>query len=117
MANYQSDVREVFQALADPTRLAVIGRLARGPQAVSELAKPFDMALPSFIKHLAVLEKADLVSTSKAGRTRTCHMRPEAMREAASWLEEQRAIWEARTVRLADYAENLAQTEKANERQ
>ena len=109
MANYQLNVREVFQALADPTRLAVIGRLANGPQPVSELAKPFDMALPSFMKHLAVLEKADLVSTSKAGRTRTCRIRPEAMREAASWLEKQHAIWEARTDRLADYAEHLAQ--------
>jgi DNA-binding transcriptional ArsR family regulator len=96
MANLDS----IFHGLADPTRRAVIARLASGPAPVSELAAPHDMALPSFLKHLKVLEGGGWIETRKAGRVRTCRLRPEAVAAAEGWLGEQRALWTARLDRL-----------------
>lgn len=90
----------IFQALADPTRRAVIGRLGRGPASISDLAQPFEMALPSFMKHIHALETSGLIRTSKAGRVRTCAIETERFGMVESWLSAQRAIWEARTDRL-----------------
>lgn len=95
-----------FHALADPTRRAVISRLMRGPAPVKELAEPFDMGLPSFMKHLRVLEKDGLITSEKIGRVRTCRVNAQKLAAAESWLAEQRALWQARTDRLADYVEN-----------
>lgn len=90
----------VFLALADPTRRAVIGRLGRGPASVSELARPFDIGLPSFLKHIRCLEDSGMIRTTKSGRTRTCTIDSSGLAQAEHWLAEQRAIWEARTDRL-----------------
>lgn len=99
----------VFQALADPTRLAIVGVLGRGPATVSALAAPFPMALPSFMKHLWVLERCGVIRSSKAGRVRTCELLPAALTQAERWLVEQRATWEARSDRMAAFAEQLHQ--------
>ncbi|MDH4147866.1 MAG: metalloregulator ArsR/SmtB family transcription factor [Acidimicrobiia bacterium] len=90
----------MFRALADPTRLAVIERLSIGPASVSELARPFDMALPSFMQHLSVLEAAGLVRSHKAGRTRTYQLEPGALQQAATWLTTHRNHWERRLDQL-----------------
>jgi DNA-binding transcriptional ArsR family regulator len=103
MENYQLDA--AFHALADPTRRAVVSRLTRGPAPVKELAEPFAMGLPSFLKHLRVLEKDGLIVSRKVGRVRTCRVNAERLAAAESWLSEQRALWQARTDRLADYVE------------
>lgn len=97
----------LFQALADPTRRALLGALARGPASVSELARPFDMALPSLMAHLRKLEEAGLIETRKDGRVRTCALVPEALAPVRGWLDEQRALWEGRLDRLEDYVTRL----------
>jgi DNA-binding transcriptional ArsR family regulator len=93
----------VFRALADPTRLAVVERLGRGPAATSELADDFDMALPSFLQHLKVLEESGLVASRKQGRVRTYRLTPDPLRQAEHWLSEQRDVWERRLDRLDEH--------------
>jgi DNA-binding transcriptional ArsR family regulator len=92
MANYPASVNQVFHALADPTRCAIVCALIGGAQTVSALAAPFDMALPSFMKHLTVLESSGLIRSSKQGRTRTCELVPEGLRQAEQWLASSRAL-------------------------
>lgn len=84
----------IFQALADPTRLAVVERLSIAPAAASELAKPFAMALPSFMQHMGVLERAGIVTSHKSGRTRVYQLAPGALQLASAWLSEFRNHWE-----------------------
>ncbi|HTM81067.1 metalloregulator ArsR/SmtB family transcription factor [Asticcacaulis sp.] len=105
MENYQTSLDAAFHALADPTRRAVLSRLAQGPAPVTELAAPFDMGLPSFMKHLNILQTDGLISSEKVGRVRTCRVNAEKLAAAETWLSEQRALWQARTDRLADYVE------------
>lgn len=93
----------VFRALSDPTRRRVLERLGRSPATVSELAAPFDMALPSFVQHLSVLEKSGLVSSRKKGRVRTYTLVPRRMKAAEDWLSRQRALWERRLDQLDEY--------------
>lgn len=112
MDNNQAALDSVFRALADPTRRAVVRRLGRGAATVGDLAKPFGMALPSFMKHIGVLEACGLIASQKTGRVRTCTIRPGRLAAAETWLDEQRALWEGRADRLAGYAENLASEEK-----
>jgi DNA-binding transcriptional ArsR family regulator len=100
MDHYQARLDGVFHALADPTRRAVLGRLGRGPATVSELAKPFDMALPSFMKHIRLLEGNGFIRTRKHGRVRTCTLERKPFAAAEAWLADQHALWEARTDRL-----------------
>ena len=100
MAQYSSQLDGVFHALADPTRRAVLGRLGTGPASVGELAAPFDMALPSFMKHIRYLENAGWIRTRKTGRVRTCTLEKESFDVIETWLSEQRSIWEGRTDRL-----------------
>ncbi len=107
MANQLSRLDHVFSALADPTRRAIIARLSQGEASVGELAHPFDMALPSLMKHIRVLETGGLVTSAKHGRVRTCRLKPAAMEGAEHWLSEQRAMWEARFDRLETYAISL----------
>jgi DNA-binding transcriptional ArsR family regulator len=90
-----------FQALADPTRRAVIERLCRGPASVSELAKPFDMTLAAVVQHVQVLEAAGLVKTEKVGRVRTVSLDPKGMRAAEDWLAARRTRLEQQLDRLA----------------
>jgi len=113
MGNNQTTLDTVFHALADPTRRAVIQQLGRGSATVSELAAPFDMALPSFMKHIGVLEASGLIGSEKVGRVRTCTIKPKKLAAADTWLDEQRALWEGRADRLAEYVETLVSEEKA----
>jgi len=94
---------EVFQAIADPTRRAMVERLARGPASVSELARPLPMSLAAVVQHLQVLEAAGIVSSAKAGRVRTCQLEPAGLRAAEDWLRRQRTAWEHRLDRLGEY--------------
>ncbi|MDC9825916.1 metalloregulator ArsR/SmtB family transcription factor [Devosia sp. ZB163] len=103
MAQHQTQLDDVFLALADPTRRAVIARLGRNEASVSELAAPFEMALPSFMKHIRVLEDAGLIHTSKHGRVRTCRIDTARLSLIDGWLDEQRRTWEGRTDRLEQF--------------
>jgi DNA-binding transcriptional ArsR family regulator len=105
MGNYYQPLDTTFQALADPTRRAVVGRLVSGPASVSELARPFAMGLPALMKHLRVLEDSGLIGSRKTGRVRVCHLNLPRLAGAEAWLAEQRNLWEARTDRLAEYVE------------
>lgn len=103
MDEYSAHLDSIFQALADPTRRAVLGRLGHGPASISELAEPFAMALPSFMKHIHMLESSGLIRTAKHGRVRTCAIEATRFGEINQWLEEQRAIWDGRADRLEQY--------------
>src|SRR5689334_12592483 len=103
MDQYSDQLSGLFQALTDPTRRAVIRRLSRGPASVTELAAPFDMALPSFMKHIHFLEQSGWIETIKRGRVRTCAINEQPFAAVESWLSEQRALWEARTDRLESF--------------
>lgn len=102
MPNLQN-TNQIFHALSDATRMAVIAQLSHGPASVSDLAKPYDMALPSFTQHLGVLEKSGLVRSSKQGRVRTYQLNSAAVSEAIGWLDEIRLQWEQRLDRLDNY--------------
>jgi DNA-binding transcriptional ArsR family regulator len=93
----------VFRALSDPTRRQVLERLSRSPASVSELAAPFEMALPSFLEHLKVLEGCGLVHSRKTGRIRTYQLAPKRLRLAEDWLGKQRTLWEQRLDQLDSY--------------
>lgn len=95
-AEGRSRLDETFAALADPTRRAILARLARGDAYVGELAEPFAMSLPAVSRHLKVLERAGLISRSKEAQWRVCRLEPGPLREAAHWVERYRAFWEAR---------------------
>jgi DNA-binding transcriptional ArsR family regulator len=101
------ELGRVFQALTDPTRRAVLERLTRGPAPVSELAQPFEMALPSFVQHLQVLENCGLVQSKKQGRVRTYTLAPQPLKAAEHWLSAQRAHWERRLDALDDFLKTL----------
>jgi DNA-binding transcriptional ArsR family regulator len=107
MAKYEPNLSLIFQALSDPTRRAMLARLGQGAVPVSELARPTGLALPTVMRHLAVLEEADLIATEKTGRIRMCSARPETLAATEDWLAQQRAVWEARTDRLEDYVMQL----------
>jgi DNA-binding transcriptional ArsR family regulator len=103
MEQYSQQLDIVFQALSDPTRRAVLGRLGKGPASISELAKPFDMALPSFMKHIRLLEDGGWIRTRKSGRVRTCAIEKKPFAVVETWLSEQRALWDGRTDRLEQF--------------
>ena len=109
MAKFDPDLDLIFQALSDPTRRAMLARLGKGAVPVSELARPTGLALPTVMRHLSVLEEAQLIATEKTGRTRMCHARPETLAATADWLAEQRALWEGRADRLEAYVMTLMQ--------
>jgi DNA-binding transcriptional ArsR family regulator len=110
MVLYQaSDPRaidEVFAALADPTRRAILNRLRRGEASMSELAKPFSVTLPAIAKHVRVLERAGLLSHHKTGRVRRCRMEADRLRLASDWLEGYRNFWTTRLDALARHLES-----------
>jgi DNA-binding transcriptional ArsR family regulator len=111
MPQLQPRLDRVFQALADPTRRAVVARLSTGPTSTSDLARNFRMALPSFTQHLGVLEECGLVRSRKVGRVRTWELRPEPLQAASHWLDRQRAMW----VRRLDQLDRYLATMKENE--
>ena len=100
-----------FGALADPTRRAILARLARGEATVTELAAPFDMSLPAVSRHLKVLQRAGLIEQGRQAQWRPCRLKPEALRDVADWVGEYRRYWEASFDRLDDYLKELQQTE------
>jgi DNA-binding transcriptional ArsR family regulator len=101
----------VFQALADPTRRAMVERLVRGPASVSELSRPLAMSLPAVMQHLQVLEACGLIRSQKVGRVRTCHIEPAGLRAAEAWIASQRTAWESRLDRLGEYLTEPGTTE------
>ena len=103
MAKYSEVLDDVFAALADPTRRAVIGELGRGPASVGELAQSASMTLPSFMKHVRTLERCGLIHTKKSGRVRTCTLDRTRLGVVDGWLAEQRVVWEDRTDRLEQF--------------
>lgn len=105
-------VDRVFRALSDTTRRSVLEKLSVRPASVSELAAPFDMALPSFIGHLKVLEESGLVRSYKRGRIRTYEIAPEQIKLAEDWLGEQRRLWERRLDRLDAYLMKMKEEHK-----
>lgn len=115
MLNYQTPLDLAFQALADPTRRAIVERLAQGPATVGELKAPFLMSLPAVMQHLAVLETSGLVVSQKSGRVRTCRINPAALAEAERWIAERRLEWERRLDRLGDYLKTLESEGKSDE--
>jgi len=103
MANHDQTIDHVFRALADSTRREVLRQLMAGPASVKTLAAPHNMALPSFMKHIAVLEDSNLISTQKVGRVRTCNLRPETLSTAEQWITDTRSFWETRLEALGQY--------------
>jgi DNA-binding transcriptional ArsR family regulator len=106
MAQYSSPLDDVFAALADPTRRAVVGVLGGGPASVGELAQSASMTLPSFMKHVHTLERCGLIHTAKSGRVRTCMLNRKRLGVVDGWLAEQRAVWEGRIDRLERFVSN-----------
>jgi DNA-binding transcriptional ArsR family regulator len=105
-----------FSALADPTRRAILARLALGETSVGELAEPFDMSLPAISKHLKVLEHAGLISRTREAQYRPCRLEPEALMGVDAWLEEYRRLWTERFGRLDAYLKELQAKGKKNVR-
>ena len=103
MEHSSDHLNGIFQALADPTRRAVLRQLGRGPASIGALAQPFEMALPSFMKHIHFLEDKGLIRTQKHGRVRTCTLEKARLAVVDDWLGEQRALWEERTDRLEQF--------------
>ena len=102
---------DVFYALSNSTRRKVLEQLSVGPATVSELAAPFDMKLPSFVQHLAVLEQTRLVKSKKRGRVRTYEIAPERFKVVEDWLTARRQLWEARLDRFDHYVKQLKEKE------
>jgi DNA-binding transcriptional ArsR family regulator len=100
-------LNDTFAALADPTRRAILARLADGEATVTELAKPFAISLPAISKHLKVLERAGLIVRSRAGQWRPCRLEPAPLEDAAEWLEAYRQFWEGSFDRLADHLQEI----------
>jgi DNA-binding transcriptional ArsR family regulator len=105
-----------FAALADPTRRAILARLAQGERSVTELAEPFDMSLPAVSKHLRVLERAGLIARGREAQWRPCRLDAAPIKDVAEWAERYRAIWEARFDRLDTYLQRLQTKEKKHAR-
>ena len=102
-----------FSALADPTRRAILARLATGEASVTELAEPFAMSLPAVSKHLKVLERAGLISRGRAAQWRPCRLAPEPLKDAAGWIDEYRRFWDESLDRLAEFLDETRPTEDA----
>ncbi len=97
-----------FHALSDPTRRAMVQRLARGPASVSDLARPLSISLPAVMQHLQVLEASGIVKSEKVGRVRTCTVEPKRLSDAERWIAQRRDQWESKLDRLADYLDATA---------
>ena len=107
-----SDLSATFSALADPTRRAILARLALGETSVTELAQPFKMSMPAVSKHLKVLQRAGLISRGRAAQWRPCRIEPAALKDVDDWLERYRGFWEASLERLDQYLKQLQAKEK-----
>jgi DNA-binding transcriptional ArsR family regulator len=107
----------VFAALADPTRRAILARLAAGEASVTELAKPFEMTLPAISKHLKVLERAGLIERGREAQWRPCRLQAGPLKNASDWIEQYRQFWEESLGRLGDYLHELQTKEKQGNEQ
>ncbi|MEE9095289.1 ArsR/SmtB family transcription factor [Pseudarthrobacter phenanthrenivorans] len=103
----------VFAALADPTRRAILSRLAAGDATVSELAEPFSMTLPAVSKHLKVLEASGLISRTRDAQFRPCHLERTALKEVGDWVEEHRRVWDERLGKLDDHLKTVQGTKRS----
>lgn len=112
----EDQLSRTFEALAAPTRRAILARLAQGPATVGELAAPFEMSLPAVSRHLKVLEQAGLIRRERRAQWRRCHLEPAALAEAGAWIERQRTFWEARFDALARYLETAKGKDEDNGR-
>jgi DNA-binding transcriptional ArsR family regulator len=112
MADVTDHLSPIFAALADPTRRAIVARLADGEATVSDLAAPFDMSLPAISKHLKVLQRAGLVEQGRQAQWRPCRLKPEPLRDVAAWLERYKEFLGERYDRLDEYLRELQDTEK-----
>jgi len=115
MDKFSVDTDLVFAALADRTRRAVVQRLSAGPCSVSELARDFPIALPSFMKHITALEASGLIRTRKTGRVRSCELNRAGLGVVEHWLDAQRRSWEQQTDRLQAFAEDEARSESEHQ--
>lgn len=113
--NTTEQLDRTFAALADPTRRAILARLASGRASVGELAEPFHMSKPAISKHLKVLRRAGLITQGREAQRRPCSLEPTALKEAADWLEEYRRLWEQRLDRLGDYLREVQGKEHEDE--
>jgi DNA-binding transcriptional ArsR family regulator len=116
MLKQRPPVDDVFRALGDPTRRAMVERLGQGPATVSELAQPLEITLSAVVQHLAILESSGLTSSEKVGRTRTCRLQPVGLRLAEDWFAGQRAIWDRRLDRLGEVLEADSSIQKHADR-
>ncbi len=107
MANHSSDLDRTFAALSDPIRRAIVSQLCEGPRSVSELSQPFEIALPSLLKHVRVLEESGLISSEKTGRVRTCRIERRALQETEAWIHRHVATWERRLDRLEAHVQRM----------
>lgn len=107
MAKFSTDLDKAFFALADPTRRAIVSRLCHGPKSVSELSEPFELALPSLLKHVRVLEQSGLISSEKIGRVRTCKIEPDALHATEGWIHQHVSAWEQRLDRMEAHIERM----------
>lgn len=116
LVNYMATDRlsTTFAALADPTRRAILARLALGEASVSELAKPFDISAPAISRHLKVLERSGLITRGREAQWRPCRIEPTALKEVDDWLERYRSFWEERFDRLDDYLRELQAKENSD---
>ena len=112
----QDQLSQTFSALADPTRRAILARLATGETTVTELAKPFDMSLPAVTKHLKVLQRAGLITQGREAQWRPCKLSAAPLREVADWTAQYRQFWEESFDRLEEYLQELQQKEKQHGR-
>ncbi len=112
IATHQDALSTTFAALADPTRRAILARLAAGESSVSELSKPFDISAPAISKHLKVLERAGLITRGREAQWRPCRIEPGALRGVDDWLERYRRLWEEKLDRLDAYLQELQAKEK-----
>src|SRR4051812_7080506 len=112
----EDELSRTFAALADPTRRAILGRLASGECAVTELARPFEMSLPAVSKHLRVLERAGLIARGRDAQWRPCRIEGGPLKQVADWAERYRHVWEQRLDQLDEYLEELKKKEKKHAR-
>jgi DNA-binding transcriptional ArsR family regulator len=114
MATDQMSV--TFAALADPTRRAILARLASGEKSVTELAEPFELSLPGVSKHLKVLQRAGLITQGRKAQWRPCRLEPARLKDVADWVERYRQIWEESFDRLGEYLEEIQKETKSDDR-
>src|SRR5690349_4661011 len=105
-----------FAALADPTRRAILARLASGEASVTELARPFEMSMPAISKHLRVLERAGLIARGREAQWRPCRLKPAPLKDAAGWIEHYRRFWDESFDKLNDYLKEIQAEEKKHGR-